>query len=143
MAGMAKKSEPFSIRLSRPIDELVRAEARRTRRSRGAVAEALIDEAARCRMFPGLAFRGRDWGRRPWIPGTGVDVWELIAAYRSFGSIDRLASELDLSERDVRLALSYYERFPEEIDEAIADNRRSLDELRHELPFAEVVEVDD
>ena len=139
---MARKSDPFSIRLSQPIDELVRAEARRTRRSRGAIAEALIDEAARTRIFPGLAFRGRDWGRRPWIVGAGLDVWELIAAYKDLGSIDRLASELDISERDVRLALAYYERFPDEIDEAIADNRSSLDELRRELPFAEVVEVE-
>jgi uncharacterized protein (DUF433 family) len=136
------KSEPFSIRLSKPVDDLVRAEARRTKRSRSAVAEALIDEAARARMFPGIGFRGRDWARRPWVIGAGLDVWEVVAAYRDFGSVAELAAALELSERDIRLALAYYERFPEEIDEAIAENRRSIDHLRRELPFAEVVELD-
>ena len=43
-----------------------------------------------------------------------------------------------LSERQIRLALAYYERFPEEIDEAIALNRRPLAQLRAEYPFIEV-----
>jgi len=43
--------------------------------------------------------------------------------------------EGDLSERQIRLALGYHERFPEEIDAAIAENRRSLEELRAEFPF--------
>lgn len=40
-----------------------------------------------------------------------------------------------LTERTARLALAYYERFPEEIDEAIAQNRRPLSRLRSEYPF--------
>jgi hypothetical protein len=38
----------------------------------------------------------------------------------------------------IRLALDYRERFPEEIDAAIAENRRSLQELRDEFPFIAV-----
>ena len=43
-----------------------------------------------------------------------------------------------LSERQIRLALAYYGRFPEEIDEAIALQRRPLAQLRTEYPFIEV-----
>jgi hypothetical protein len=37
-------------------------------------------------------------------------------------------------ERQIRLALAYYERFPEEVDSAITANRRPLEQLRNEHP---------
>ncbi len=135
------KSEPFSLRLSPGVEALVSEEARRTRRSKGAVVEALAAEALKTRLFPGIAFRGVDWERRAWVIGTALDVWEIVAAYQDFGSVERMAGKTDLSERQVRLAIGYYERFPEEIDEAIARNRRSLDELRTAFPTIDVASV--
>lgn len=55
---------PFSVRLSTALDSAVTEEARRTKRSKGAVLEALAEEAMRARRFPGIAFRGDDWDRR-------------------------------------------------------------------------------
>jgi hypothetical protein len=72
---MAAKSTPFSMRISKGLEEFVEREARRTGRSKGAVVEALADEALRMRLFPGIAFRGADWERRPWVIGTASDVW--------------------------------------------------------------------
>jgi uncharacterized protein (DUF433 family) len=135
---MTRKSRPFTLRLSSSVDELVTEEARRTRRSKGAVVEALAGEALRSRLFPGIAFRGTDWERRPWIIGTALDVWEIIRAYQDFGSVDRMLQESDLTEAQLRLALAYYDRFPEEIDEAIAESRRSLDDLRTRFPSVDV-----
>jgi uncharacterized protein (DUF433 family) len=135
---MAAKSRPFSIRISPDTEELIEAEARRTRRSKGAVVEALAEEALRMRMFPGIAFRGEDWDRRPWVIGTALDVWQIVDAQRDVGSVEKMVAEGSLSERQVRLALAYYERFPEEIDEAIAANRRPLAQLRAEYPFIDV-----
>jgi uncharacterized protein (DUF433 family) len=131
---MQTKSEPFTLRLSRSMDALVTEEARRTRRSKGAVIEALAAEALRTRLFPGIAFRGADWERRPWLIGTAFDVWEVVRAYQDFGSVERMVAETDVSERQIRVALAYYDRFPEEIDAAIADDRRSLAELRRSFP---------
>jgi uncharacterized protein (DUF433 family) len=131
---MQTKSEPFTLRLSRSMDALVTEEARRTRRSKGAVIEALAAEALRTRLFPGIAFRGADWERRPWLIGTAFDVWEVVRAYQDFGSVERMVAETDVSERQIRVALAYYDRFPEEIDTAIADDRRSLAELRRSFP---------
>ena len=62
-------------------------------------------------------------------------MWQIVDAHRDFGSVERMVGEGNASERQVRLALDYRERFPEEIDAAIAENRRSLDELREEFPF--------
>lgn len=118
------KSEPFTMRLTRETDLWVEEEARRTRRSKGAVVEALTEEAARMRRFPGVAFRGPEHDRRPWIIGTALDVWQVIEAYEDMG-LERLLGEGDLSERSVRLALAYHEEYPDEIDEAVARNRRS------------------
>ncbi|HET7446128.1 MAG TPA: hypothetical protein VFJ57_15885 [Solirubrobacterales bacterium] len=132
---MTAKSQPFSIRISPATEKLIAAEARRTRRSKGAVVEGLAEEALRTRIFPGIAFRGDDWDRRPWVIGTAFDVWQVIDAHRDLDSVEAMAAEGNLSERQIRLALAYYERFPEEIDEAIALQRRPLDQLRSEYPF--------
>jgi hypothetical protein len=43
------------------MQALVDREVGRTGRSRGAIVEALAEEAMRTRMFPGIAFRGIDW----------------------------------------------------------------------------------
>ncbi len=135
---MATKSRPLSIRISRGTEELVAAEARRTRRSKGAVIEGLAEEALRTRIFPGIAFRGDDFERRAWVIGTAFDVWQVIDAYRDLGSVEAMVAQGNLGERAVRLALAYYERFPEEIDEAITQSRRPLSELRSAYPFIEV-----
>jgi uncharacterized protein (DUF433 family) len=135
---VATKSKPLSIRISTETEELIAAEARRTHRSKGAVIEGLAEEALRARMFPGIAFRGDDWDRRPWVIGTAFDVWQVVDAHRDVGSVEVMVAAGTLSERQIRLALSYYERFPEEIDEDIALNRRPLAKLRAEYPFVDV-----
>ena len=103
-----------------------------------AVLEALADEALRMRLFPGIAFRGADWERRAWVIGTALDVWQIVEAYRDIGSVERMAAEGAASERQIRLALAYYERFPEEVDAAIAADRRPLEQLRDAHPFIAV-----
>lgn len=114
-------------------------EAKRTRRSKGAVIEALAEEALRTRRFPGIAFRGADWSRRPWVIGTALDVWEIVRAARDFDSPQKMAAETDLTESQIRLALAYYEEHPSEIDDAIRDTDRSLDELRGEFPAIDTI----
>jgi Ribbon-helix-helix protein, copG family len=132
---MTAKSSPVSVRISKSLEALVDEEARRTGRSRSAVLEALADEALRMRLFPGIAFRGTDWERRAWVIGTALDVWQIVEAHRDIGSVERMVAGGAAGERHIRLALSYYERFPEEVDAAIAADRRSLEQLRDEYPF--------
>jgi hypothetical protein len=90
-------------------------------------------EGARMRLFPGLAFRGPE-PRRPWVIGTGLDVWEIVSMYHDYegdyeGDVKAmLAAHPLLSQGAVRLALAYTERFPDEIEEAIAENARPVEE---------------
>lgn len=104
--------------------------------------ETLVDEALKARNFPGIAFRGDDWDRRPWVIGTAFDVWQIVDAYRDFGSLEEMTAEGNLSERHVKVALAYAEHFPEEIEEAIAHNRKSAEQLSHDFPFIEVLPLD-
>jgi uncharacterized protein (DUF433 family) len=131
------KSQPLSIRLSPATDRAVTAEARRLKRSKGAIVEALAEEAMRMRQFPGIAYRGDDARRRPWVIGTGLDVWELCQMIEEYDSIQELRDAMDLTERPIRLALAYRERYPEEIESAIAENRRSPEEWLELYPFIE------
>lgn len=135
VARKQRKGEPLTVRLSTATERLVRAEARRTRRSRSAIVEAFTEETARSRRFPGITFRGEDARRRAWVIGTGLDVWEIAQMAEDFGSVERLVRETHLAEQQVRLALAYREQFPEEIGEAIEENRRPIEELRSLHPF--------
>lgn len=135
------KGQPFSVRLEAETERLVEAEARRTRRSKSAVVEAFTEEVARTRRFPGLGYRGDDARRRAWVIGSGLDVWEIIHMIEDFGSPETLVADTHLSPAQVRLAVAYRNAYPEEIDQAVADNRRPLDELVDLYPFIQVMEA--
>ena len=127
------------MRLPKDLEALIEEEAKRTRRSKGAVVEALASEAIKARLFPGIAFRGDDWDRRAWLIGTALDIWQIVDAHRDFGSVERMVDESDLSERQLRLGLAYYARFPDEIDAMIERNHAPLNELRARFPMIDVI----
>ncbi len=106
-------------------------ENRRTRLPKSVLLEALAEESIRTRRFPGIGFRGAEHSRRAWMIGTALDVWEVIELYEGKGR-ERLLSEHNVSERQLDLALSYYEAYPPEIDEALEENARTPEEW-HEL----------
>jgi uncharacterized protein (DUF433 family) len=141
--AMRGKGSPFSIRLSRSTDRFVADEAKRTRRSKSAIVEMLTEEAAQMRRFPGIGFRGSDANRRAWLIGAGLDVWHVIEAYQDYASIERMVAETDLEEPQIRLALAYWEQYPHEIDEAIAQNRVPIDEARELYPFIRYRDIED
>jgi hypothetical protein len=122
---MTPRATPISVRLSKSLKDQIDQEARRTGRSRSAVLEALAGEALRTHQFPGIAFRGTDWERRAWVIGTALDVCQIVEAYRDLGSVGELAAGGAASERQIELALACAQRYGEEVDRAIAGNRRS------------------
>ena len=115
------ESEPLSPRLSALTEQRITEEALRTRR------------------FRGIAFRGSDRNRRPWVLGTALDVWEIVAASRRFASPAEMAAATDRDEPQVRRALAYYQGFPEEIDAAIGENEAPLARLQREYPTIDTI----
>ena len=69
----------------------------------------------------GIAFRGKGPER--------LDVWQLVDAYRDIGSVEIMAKGGSVSEHQIQLALDYYKRDSDEIDAAIAENRRPIQKL--------------
>ncbi len=132
------KSQPFSVRLDAETEKLIEAEARRTNRSKSAVVEAFTEETARTRRFAGIGFRGDDAGRRAWVIGSGLDVWEIIQMLQDFGSAEPLVAGTQLSPAQVRIATAYHAAYANEVDQAISENRRSIDEMGVLYPFIEV-----
>ena len=134
------KGRPFSIRFSKSTDRYVDEEAKRTGRSKSAVVEDLALEAAKARRFPGISFQGEWPDREPVITDTGFDVWQLCETIENYGSVAKVVADFPLvTELHCRLARSYREAYPEEIDDAIAANNRSREELQALYPFIEWV----
>jgi uncharacterized protein (DUF433 family) len=138
MAAHPTRTQPFSIRLGSQANLLVADEVRRSGRPRSVVVEELAEEAAKTRLHPGIAFRGRP--RRAWVIGSGLDVWEIIDLLRSYnGDEERLReSHPLLSDRHLRAARAYAERFHEEIEPLLKENRPPLGELQELYPFLRV-----
>ncbi len=135
MAAHPAKTQPFSIRLGAQANLLVTDEVRRSGRPRSIVVEELAEEAAKTRLHPGIAFRGRP--RRAWVIGSGLDVWEIVELLRSYdGDEESLRADHPLvNDRHLRAARAYAERFPEEVEPLLEENRRPLQELRELYPF--------
>jgi uncharacterized protein (DUF433 family) len=135
MAAHPARTQPFSIRLGAQANLLVNDEVHRSGRPRSVVVEELAEEAAKARLHPGIAFRGRP--RRAWVIGSGLDVWEIVELQRAHGENEEelLAGHPLLSTRALRTARAYAERFPEEIEPLLAENHRPLQELRELYPF--------
>ena len=98
--------------------------AKRSRRSFSEVAQALLEEGVRMQECPGIYFADEPAGREPKIAGTGLGVWEVIRDYKALRGDRRkvLRAFPHLSAAGVQAALTYYGRYSEDIDEAIADN---------------------
>lgn len=138
MSDMAKGAA-FSVRLSPATERLVTAEAARVHRSRSAIIESLTEEAARVRRFPGIGFRGDDFGRRPWVIGTNLDIWEICQMLDEMGSDEAVLDYLEtLRPRHLQIAHAYWDAYPEEINTAIAGNRHTLEEWQELFPFVVV-----
>jgi hypothetical protein len=57
-----------------------------------------------------------------------------------FSSAEALVAETSLSPNQVRLAVAYRNAYPDDIDQAIADNRRPLEYIPVLYPFVAVAD---
>jgi uncharacterized protein (DUF433 family) len=79
----------------------------------------LAGEVAKLATMPGIVFAEGPAGRRARVAGSGIEVFEIIATYRSVESDWELLrrSYEWLSEDQLRAALDFYAAYPEQIDE--------------------------
>lgn len=128
-----QKSLRIPMELAKAIEELSEISGQEF----SAVTVELLSEATKMRRCPGIVFADGPSGRRARVAGTGLDVWEVIATYRSLdGDPARLRLAYSwLSEAQLRAALGYCAAYPEEIDRRMALNGRwSEERLRTQHP---------
>lgn len=115
-----QKSLRVPVDVARAVEETAEA----TGRDFSTMANELLTEAVKMRRCPGILFADGPSGRRARLAGTGVEVWEIIATYRSVNrTLRRLQRAYDwLAEPQLRAALGYYAAYPEEIERQIARN---------------------
>ena len=113
-----------TIRLRPKLRAEIERIARRSRRSFSEVAQTLLEEAVRTQACPGIYFADEPAGRVAKVAGTGLGVWEVIAAYKGVkGNEKKLKRSLPhVSSAQLKAAVLYYARFPQEIDAEIAES---------------------
>ena len=113
-----------TIRLRPRLRAEIERIARRTRRLFSDVAQTFLNEALRTQTCPGIFFADEPSGRVAKVAGSGLGVWEVIRDYHDVkGSEKKLKALLpDVSSAQMKAALLYYSRFPQEIDAEIAEN---------------------
>jgi uncharacterized protein (DUF433 family) len=133
---VATKGRPFTVRFSPEVERRLEEEARRARRPKTVMLEALADEALRMRRFPGVGFVGPEHDRRAYLLGTGLEVWEVVELYRDYGEEGRkpMLEAHPITERQLEVALAYHREYPEEIDWHVWENDRAPDEWHRMYP---------
>ncbi len=99
----------------------------------------LVDEGLRSAEFGQIEFRNSPVGRQGYIRGSSLAVWEVIMVAKSYDlDLAQTAEHLGWPLYRVKAALNYYNAFPNEIEEAIADNAAfDFEALSRMLPQAE------
>jgi hypothetical protein len=83
----------------------------------------LVEEGLRRSEFAFIDFRDSPVGRHACMQGSTLAVWELMLLFRSYKQdASAVARHLRWPEAKVQAAVNYAEAFPDEIDEAIAEN---------------------
>ncbi len=78
MAGVQK-----SLRLPLETMKEIEQMAKEAGQDFSNITKDLLQEAIKLRRCPGILFAQGTSGRRARVAGTGIEVWEIIATYRS------------------------------------------------------------
>lgn len=138
------ETKPRSVRFEPSVTKrLISYVATHPGLSAGSATNRFVDEGLRMEEHPGVFFRTGASGRRAVLVG-GPDVWEVIRGVHSARSaepkldseeiIQLVAQTSGIPERMIRIAVSYWAAFPDEIEVQIAGAQASAKETftRHE-----------
>ncbi len=121
---MRYMATPLSIRLNDEALQCLFFEAQLEGIPPRTLAQRLIDEGLRMQRHPRVGFMNGVTGRRAYLLGTGVDLWELIDVLKaSGGDLAETMEYTGRSKADFDVAIAYYGAYPNEIDARIEANR--------------------
>ncbi len=132
--AVVQKSLRIPENILKEIDQI----AKETQKDFSSIAKSLLEEAVKIYRCPGIIFTEGIRGRRARVAGTGIEVWEMIAAYQG---VNRNKSRLHrayhwLTDQQIQSAIGYYNLYTEEVDLLIAENEKWTEEhLYQRHPF--------
>jgi hypothetical protein len=131
-------SRVVTLRLPEATAQRLRTLARRSGRSISEVGARSIEEWLRQQEFADLEFRAFGGERHACLKG-GPPIWQVIMVARDHDlDPERTAAHFGWPVERARAALHYYEVYPDEIDQALAENQAlTYDQLKRLLPRTE------
>lgn len=128
----------FSMRLPTESGKRLKRMANRHGWTPSDTSARLVEEGLRRSEFAFIDFRDSAIGRQAYVQGSTLTVWEVMLVLRSYkGNVAAAARHLRWPEAKVQAALNYAEAFPQEIEEALLENRETdFKALRRSLPQA-------
>ncbi len=127
-----------SMRIPEKMVKEIQALARQSGKDFSTMTKELLEEAVKMHRCPGIVFSEGVSGKRARIAGTGIEVWEVIANYKSVDkNFERLQNTYHwLTELQLRAALGYYHAYPQEIEQLITQNENWTKEIvQKRYPF--------
>jgi uncharacterized protein (DUF433 family) len=127
-----------SLRIPKETVKEIEQLASESGRDFSSIVKDLLTEAIKMRHCPGIIFAEGVTGRRARVAGTGLEVWEIVASFKSIGeNFQRLKKAYHwLTEQQLRAALGYYNAYGDEIDRQIERNESwSSEGLLKRYPF--------
>lgn len=110
-----------SVRIKEEIYKEIKKLIEESGKDFSTITNELLEEVVKMRRCPGIIFADGVTGRRARVAGTGIEVWEIIADYKSMDeNFNDLREAYNwLSENQLKAALGYYKTYPDEIDRLI------------------------
>ncbi|HEX3662699.1 MAG TPA: hypothetical protein VHU89_14785 [Acidobacteriaceae bacterium] len=117
------RSVVVSMRLPEESGRRLKRMARRHGWTASDTSARLVEEGLRRSEFALIDFRDSPVGRQAYMQGSTLAVWEVMMIARAYkGDAEKAARHLEWPEARVQAAVNYAEAYPEEINEALAEN---------------------
>jgi uncharacterized protein (DUF433 family) len=102
-----------SMRIPEELIKELNSIAQESGKDFSTVTKELLQEAIKMRRCPGIVFTEGVSGRRARIAGTGIEVWEVIANYKSVDNdLRRLRKTYQwLTEQQFRSIIGYWKTY--------------------------------
>ena len=132
------RSVVISMRLPTEIGNRLKRMAKRHGWTPSDASARLVEEGLRRSEFAFIDFRDSSAGRQAYIQGSTLAVWEVMLLVHSYKKdVSAVAGHLKWPEVKVQAAVNYAGAFPEEINEAMAENETTdFEALKRMLPQA-------
>lgn len=138
IAMRSTRSMVISMRLPAESGKRLKRMAHRHGWTPSDASARLVEEGLRRSEFGFIDFRDSPAGRQACLQGSTLAVWEVMLLVHSYrNDVSSVARHLKWSEVKVQAVVNYAEAFPEEINEAMAENAETdFEMLKRMLPQA-------